>query len=193
MPATSRTWLSTRSMLADWLPLLRAGAPPGDRRLERLSLLQTIFRRGELRDVHIFFSQPIRRWPCLIRNDPAVAAAVEPAVAVAAAVAAAGAVVPVEVAPAAAVRVAPVEVAVREEAAKVGPAAAPVAGEEVVQVEAPVAVPVVALCPTITIRPITNRGQSCRHSHLRLRPTSKSWLRWRKERAVLRFSTPTTC
>src|SRR5713226_3491321 len=154
MPATSRTWLSTRSMLADWLPLLRAGAPPGDRRLERLSLLQTIFRRGELRDVHIFFSQPIRRWPCLIRNDPAVAAAVEPAVAVAAAVA---------------------------------------AGEEVVQVEAPVAVPVVALCPTITIRPITNRGQSCRHSHLRLRPTSKSWLRWRKERAVLRFSTPTTC
>src|SRR5712692_8240176 len=172
MPATSRTWLSTRSMLADWLPLLRAGAPPGDRRLERLSLLQTIFRRGELRDVHIFFSQPIRRWPCLIRNDPAVAAAVEPAVAV---------------------RVAPVEVAGREEAAKVGPAAAPVAGEEVVQVEAPVAVPVVALCPTITIRPITNRGQSCRHSHLRLRPTSKSWLRWRKERAVLRFSTPTTC
>src|SRR5712692_5419431 len=160
MPATSRTWLSTRSMLADWLPLLRAGAPPGDRRLERLSLLQTIFRRGELQDVHIFFSQPIRRWPCLIRNDPAVAAAVEPEVAVVAPV---GVVVPVAVEPAG--------------VAKVGPAAAPVAGEEVAQVEAPVAVPVVALCPTITIRPITSRGQSCRHSHLRLRPTSRSWLR----------------
>src|SRR5713226_267776 len=90
MPATSRTWLSTRSMLAAWSPLLQAGAPLGDRRLERLRLLQTAFRRGKLQDVHIFFSQPILRWPCLIRSGPAVAAAVEPAGAVVEVVAAAG-------------------------------------------------------------------------------------------------------
>jgi len=78
------------------------------------------------------------------------------------------------------VRVAQVQVEVREAAVKAALAAAR---------EAALAVAVLILPLTITIRPTTSRGQSCRHSHLRLRPTNKSWRRWRKERAASRFST----
>src|SRR6266513_2005376 len=82
-----------------------------------------------------------------------------------------------------------VEVAAVEVAAEV---------EAVVQVEvareAALAVAETILGPIIlTIRPTISRGQSCRHSHLRLRPTSRSWLRWRKGRADSQFSTLTTC
>src|SRR5713226_8792846 len=165
MPATSRTWLSTRSMLAAWSPLLQAGAPLGDRRLERLRLLQTAFRRGKLQDVHIFFSQPILRWPCLIRSGPEVAAAVEPAGAAVEVVAAAGAVGRGEVAQAAEAPVGAVRVAPAEE---------PAAAEGVAQVEAPAAVRVVAPRLTTALHHTTSRGQSCRHSHLLLRPISRS-------------------
>src|SRR6266852_4830480 len=86
----------------------------------------------------------------------------------------------------------PAAVAVR--AAAVARAAAP--GEE--ERAAPEAVaPVVAviiLSPIIlTIRPTTSRGRLFRHFHLRLRPTSRFWLPWRRERAASRFSIPTTC
>src|SRR5258708_5536679 len=94
MPATSRTWRSTRSMPAAWSPLRRAGAPAGDPRTEVLTPFRIIFPQGKLQRVHTFSSRRFRRWPCLIRNDQE---AVE--------VAARAAVVPVEVA----VAVAPVE------------------------------------------------------------------------------------
>src|SRR5229473_929777 len=55
-------------------------------------------------------------------------------------------------------------------------------------------VAVIILSPIIlTIRPTTSRGRLFRHFHLRLRPTSRFWLRWRRERAASRFSIPTTC
>src|SRR5713226_1891765 len=170
MLATSQMWRSTRSMLAvSWRPL-RAGAPAGEQRLGRFIPLQATFPRGRLLLVHTLSSRPIRRWPCLISSGPAA----EP-------VAVAG-------------RVAAARAAVAVRAAAVARAAAP--GEE--ERAAPEAVaPVVAviiLSPIIlTIRPTTSRGRLFRHFHLRLRPTSRFWLRWRRERAASRFSIPTTC
>src|SRR6266481_3337870 len=51
----------------------------------------------------------------------------------------------------------------------------------------------VTILPRISaIRPSTSRAQSFRHFLLLLPPTSKSLRRWRRARAVSRFSTPTT-
>src|SRR6266851_3349197 len=77
MPAISRTWRSTRSMLAAWSPLRRAGAPAGDRRTEVLRPLRIIFPQGKLQRVHTFSSRRFRRWPCLIRNDQEAGAVAE--------------------------------------------------------------------------------------------------------------------
>src|SRR5437016_882022 len=81
------------------------------------------------------------------------------------------------------VKAAPAEVVVPEEAVKAAPPA--------VAREAAPAVAVTILSLTTATHHTISRGPSCRHSHLRLRPTSRSWLRWRKERADSRFSTPT--
>src|SRR6266478_2834306 len=176
MLATSRMWRSTRSMPAvSWRPL-QAGAPAGEQRLGRLIPLQATFPRGRLLLVHTLSSRPIRRWPCLIRRsraaEPEAVAEVVAAEAVVE-VAARAVVVRAEAAARAAV-------AVRAEA--VARAAAPGAEERA----APEAVaPVVAGTPApiiLTIRPTTSRGRLFRHFHLRLRPTSRFWLRWRRER-----------
>src|SRR2546425_2971951 len=95
MPATSRTWRSTRSMLAAWSPLRRAGAPAGEQWLRRPGPLQIIFPRGKNQPVHTFSSRPFRRWLCLIHNDREVGAVVEQVAAVQV-VAAAGAGAPGE-------------------------------------------------------------------------------------------------
>src|SRR6267143_1616608 len=173
MPAISRTWRSTHSMPAAWSPRRRAGAPAGDRRPGGLRPFRIIFPPGKLQRVHTFSSRRFRRWPCLIRNDREAEAAVEQVEEVVA-----------EAVPAEAAREAVEREEAREEARGVE--------EEVGLVEAPAVVPVVLL-PITTIRLTTSRGQSCRHFHHRLRPTSKYWQRWRKEPAALRFSTPTIC
>src|SRR5713226_1665030 len=190
MLATSRMWRSTRSMPAvSWRPL-QAGAPAGEQRLGRLIPLQATFPRGRLLLVHTLSSRPIRRWPCLIRSGPAAAEpeAVAAVVAAEAVVeAAARAVVAVR-----AVVAARAAVAVRAEA--VARAAAPGAEERAAPEAVAPVVAVIILSPIIlTIRPTTSRGRLFRHFHLRLRPTSRFWLRWRRERAVSRFSIPTTC
>src|SRR3989441_6215754 len=95
MPATSRTWRSTRSMLAAWSPLRRAGAPAGEQWLGRPGPLQIIFPRGKNQPVYTFSSRPFQRWLCLIHSDREVGAVVEQAAAVQV-VAAAGAGAPVE-------------------------------------------------------------------------------------------------
>src|SRR6266849_4595698 len=169
MPATSRTWRSTHSMPAVWSPLRRAGAPAGDRRTEVLRPLRIIFPQGKLQRVHTFSSLRFRRWPCLIRNDQEAGAEQV-------------AVVPVEVAVAAVPVEAAREAVEREAGAREAPVEAQAVEEGVGLVEAPAAVPV-ALRPTTTIRLTTSLGQSSRHSHHRLRPTSKYWHRWRKEPA----------
>src|SRR6266851_8807545 len=189
MLATSRMWRSTRSMPAvSWRPL-QAGAPAGEQRLGRLIPLQATFARGRLLLVHTLSSRPMRRWPCLIRSDPAA----EP-VAVAEVVAA-EAVVEEEARAVVAVRAeeaARAAVAVRAEA--VARAAAPGAEERAAPEAVAPVVAVIILSPIIlTIRPTTSRGRLFRHFHLRLRPTSRFWLRWRRERAASRFSIPTTC
>src|SRR5713101_5234707 len=167
MLATSRMWQSTRSMPAvSWRPL-QAGAPAGEQRLGRLIPLQATFPRGRLLLVHTLSSRPIRRWPCLIRRSRAAVAEPEEEAARAA-------------------------VAVRAEA--VARAAAPGAEERAAPEAVAPVVAVIILSPIIlTIRPTTSRGRLFRHFHLRLRPTSKFWLRWRRERAASRFSIPTTC
>src|SRR6266480_3854411 len=164
MLATSRMWPSTRWMHAVWWRQLRAGAPARKRRLGRPMPFQTTLPHGGFHHVHAFSLRPIRRWLCLIRSGRAVeVAAVE--------VAAAEVVGPEDVVEAALAAVA------REAAHAVA-----------------LAVAETILGPIIlTIRPTISRGQSCRHSHLRLRPTSRSWLRWRKGRADSQFSTLTTC
>src|SRR6267143_3492493 len=209
MPAISRTWRSTHSMPAAWSPRRRAGAPAGDRRPGGLRPFRIIFPPGKLQRVHTFSSRRFRRWPCLIRNDreaEAVVEQVEEVVAEAVPAEAAREVVaeavPAEAAREAVERVvaveavpgAPVEVraAAEKEAREEAREEARGVEEEVGLVEAPAVVPVV-LRPITTIRLTTSRGQSCRHFHHRLRPTSKYWQRWRKEPAALRFSTPTIC
>src|SRR5713226_3226103 len=176
MLATSRMWRSTRSMPAvSWRPL-QAGAPAGEQRLGRLIPLQATFPRGRLLLVHTLSSRPIRRWPCLIRS--AAEAVVEEE---------ARAVVGVR-----AEEAARAAVAVRAEA--VARAAAPGAEERAAPEAVAPVVAVIILSPIIlTIRPTTSRGRLFRHFHLRLRPTSRFWLRWRRERAASRFSIPTTC
>src|SRR6266581_510001 len=145
MLATSRMWRSTRWTHAVWWRQLRAGAPAGGQWLERPRPLEATSRRGGLRRIHAFCSQPIRRWPCLIRSDQGVAA-VEPVAVAEAAVKAA--------------------LAVEE---RVAPAAAPAVAAA--RGAAPgVALPILSL--TTTVRPTASHGRSCRHSHLRLRPTS---------------------
>src|SRR6267142_159252 len=210
MLATSRMLPSTRWMHAVWWRRLRAEALAGDRRLGRPMPFQTTFPHERLHRVRTSSSRPIRRWPCLIRSGRVVVVVAEEAVvvaevevvvqvgaaqvgaaqaaavaeAVAQAAAVAEAVARVEEAREGVVRVAPVQVAGREAAVKAARAEAR---------EAAPAVAVTIPSLTITIRPSTSRGLSCRHSHLRLRPTSRSWLRWRTERADSQFSTPTTC
>src|SRR6267142_161255 len=194
MLATSRMLPSTRWMHAVWWRRLRAEALAGDRRLGRPMPFQTTFPHERLHRVRTSSSRPIRRWPCLIRSGRVVVVVAEEAVVVAevgvvvqggaAQVGAAQAAARVEEAREGVVRVAPVQVAGREAAVKAARAEAR---------EAAPAVAVTIPSLTITIRPSTSRGLSCRHSHLRLRPTSRSWLRWRKERADSQFSTPTTC
>src|SRR6266480_2041921 len=210
MLATSRMWPSTRWMPAVWWRQLRAGAPAGERRLGRSMPFQTTFPHRRLHHVYTFSSRPIRRWPCPILSGQAeVVAAVPVVVAEAAAVvrvvaaqaaaaevaavvrvvAAQAAVVVVaaeaqaEAAQGVVVKAAPAEVVVPEEAVKAAPPA-------VAREAAPV-VAVTILSLTTATHHTISRGPSCRHSHLRLRPTSRSWLRWRKEREDSRFSTPT--
>src|SRR6267154_707500 len=196
MLATSRMWPSTRWMPAAWWRQLRAGAPAGKRRPGRPMPFQTTFPHGRLHHVYTFSSRPIRRWPCLIRSGRAVEVAavevaevavvqVEAAQAAAVVVAAAARAVEAraEAAQGVVVKAAPAEVGVLEEAAKAAPAAE--------AREAAPAVAVTILSLTTATHHTISRGPSCRHSHLRLRPTSRSWLRWRKERADSRFSTPT--
>src|SRR5216684_1595477 len=202
MLATSRMWPSTRWMHAVWWRQLPAEAPARKRRLGKPAPFRTTFPHERLHHVHTFSSQPIRRWPCLIRSGRAVAEAEAPVAEEAGVVAAVGEVVQVE-AEQAAVAVGAV---VRAEAAPevaVKAALAEVVVPEVVVKAAPEAVAREAghavaagtiLAPIIlATRPTTSRGLSCRHSHLRLRPTSRSLRRWRKERADSRFSIPTTC
>src|SRR5260370_15680107 len=186
MLATSRMWRSTRSMPAVSWRLLQAGAPAGEQRLGRFIPLQATFPRGRLLLVHTLSSRPIRRWPCLIRRSRAA----EPeAVAAAEAVVEEAARAVVVVRAEAAARAA---VAVRAEA--VARAAAPGAEERAAPAAVAPVVAVIILSPIIlTIRPTTSRGRLFRHFHLRLRPTSRFWLRWRSERAASRFSIPTTC
>src|SRR6267378_2851111 len=179
MLATSRMLPSTRWMHAVWWRRLRAEALAGDRRLGRPMPFQTTFPHERLHRVRTSSSRPIRRWPCLIRSGRVVVVVVVVVVAEEAVVVAG-----VEEAREGVVRVAPVQVAGREAAVKAARAEAR---------EAAPAVAVTIPSLTITIRPSTSRGLSCRHSHLRLRPTSRSWLRWRKERADSQFSTTTTC
>src|SRR6266478_1133293 len=183
MLATSRMWRSTRSMPAvSWRPL-QAGAPAGEQRLGRLIPLQATFPRGRLLLVHTLSSRPMRRWPCLIRSDAAAGpgAGAEVGAAEAVGEAAARAVVAARAA-----------VAVRAEA--VARAAAPGAEERAAPEAVAPVVAVIILSPIIlTIRRTTSRGRLFRHFHLRLRPTSRFWLRWRRERAASRFSIPTTC
>src|SRR5437762_792206 len=187
MLATSRMWRSMRWTRAVWWRQLRAGAPAGGQWLERPRPLEATSRRGGLRRTHAFCSRPIRRWPCLIRSDQGVAA-VEPVAAAEAVVeavvrgvearAAVVRVVPVVrgvEARAVVVRVVPVEVVAQEVAVKaataveerVAPAAAPAVAAA--RGAAPGAVPVLSL--TTPVRPTASHGQSCRHSHLRPRPT----------------------
>jgi hypothetical protein len=159
---------------------------------------RTTFPHGRLRHVHTFSSRPIRRWPCLIRSGRAVVAVLEVVAAVPEVVAAVEGVVRVEaaqaealVAVAAVVRAAVVRAEVAQEVVvKAAPAEA-LAAEEKAAPEAVAreAGPAVAagtiLAPiTLTIRLTTSRGQLCRHSHLRLRPTSRSWLRSRTGQAA---------
>src|SRR6266481_283543 len=215
MLATSRMWPSTRWMHAVWWRQLPAEAPARKRRLGKPAPFRTTFPHERLHHVHTFSSQPIRRWPCLIRSGRAVAAVApvaEEAGVVAAvgevvqveaeqAAVAVGAVVRAEAAPEVAVKAALAEVVVPEVVVKA--ALAEVVVPEVVVKAAPEAVAREAghavaagtiLAPIIlATRPTTSRGLSCRHSHLRLRPTSRSLRRWRKERADSRFSIPTTC
>src|SRR6266852_4753799 len=132
--------------------------------------LRTTFPRGRLHCVRTFSSRPIRRWPCLIRRSRAVEAGVV----------AAAAGVRAEAAQEAAVKAAPGEAEEQE-------APGAVAEEVALAAEGPM------LALTTTTPPTVSRGQSCRRFRLRLRPTSRSWLRWRKEQAVSRFSIPTTC
>src|SRR6266849_5206819 len=192
MLATSRMWRSTRSMPAvSWRPL-QAGAPAGEQRLGRLIPLQATFPRGRLLLVHTLSSRPIRRWPCLIRRSRAAVAEPE-AVAEVVAAEAARAVAAVKAEAAArAVVAARAAVAVRAEA--VARAAAPGAEERAAPEAVAPVVAVIILSPIIlTIRRTTSRGRLFRHFHLRLRPTSRFWLPWRRERAASRFSIPTTC
>src|SRR6266576_1770711 len=208
MLATSRMWPSTRWMHAVSWRQLRAGAPARKRRLGRPMPFQTTFPHGRFHHVHAFSLRPIRRWPCLIRSGRAVEVAAVEVAAVEVVVAEVEAVVQVEVAReeeegaapavvaravvarAVVVKAAPAEVVVPEEAVE----AAPAAGAREAAHAVALAVAETILGPIIlTIRPTISRGQSCRHSHLRLRPTSRSWLRWRKGRADSQFSTLTTC
>src|SRR5882762_1781691 len=172
---------------------------------------QTMFPRERLHHVRVFSSQPIQRWPCLIRRSRAAAEVLAEALVVAAeaevlveAPQAAGVVAVAEVGaraaevPEAVVRGAPVQVVVREAVVRGAPVQVEVREAAVKAAlaaarEAALAAAVPILPLTITIRPTTSRVQLCRHSHLRLRPTNRSWRRWRKERAVSPFSTPTTC
>src|SRR5260370_30260969 len=74
MLATSRMWPSTRWMHAVWWRQLPAEAPARKRRLGKPAPFRTTFPHERLHHVHTFSSQPIRRWPCLIRSGRAVAA-----------------------------------------------------------------------------------------------------------------------
>src|SRR6266446_6276596 len=201
MHATSRMWPSTRWMHAVWWRQLPAEAPARKRRLGKPAPFRTTFPHERLHHVHTFSSQPIRRGPCLIRSGRAVAAVApvaEEAGVVAAvgevvqveaeqAAVAVGAVVRAEAAPEVALKAALAEVVVPEVVVKAAP--------EAVAREAGHAVAAGTILAPIILatRPTTSRGLSCRHSHLRLRPTSRSLRRWRKERADSRFSIPTTC
>src|ERR1700674_5383098 len=206
MPATSRMWPSTPWMHAVWWRRLRAEAPARKRRLGRPMPFRTTFPHERLHHVHTFSSRPIRRWPCLILSARAVEAGVEAVVGAAeaavpggvaevaavvqvgaaqAAVVVVAAVARAEAAQEVVVKAAPAEVVVPEVAVRAAP-------EAVAREAAPAAVATI-LVPIITIHRTTSRGLSCRHFHLRLRPTSRSWLHWRKERADSRSSTPTTC
>src|SRR6266481_3927364 len=95
MLATSRMWPSTRWMHAVWWRQLPAEAPARKRRLGKPAPFRTTFPHERLHHVHTFSSQPIRRWPCLIRSGRAVAA-VAPVAEEAGVVAAVGEVVQVE-------------------------------------------------------------------------------------------------
>src|SRR5882762_8281366 len=203
MLATNPMWPSMRWMHAASWQRHPVGALAGEHRLDIAVPLQAAFLRGRIQRVHTFSSRPFQRWPCLIRSGRAAEAEVEPAaVAVAeeAEPAEAEPEVEAEVAPAAVVRaVAVLEAVVLGEAVRAAPVE-PEAREEA-QVAALAEARAAALVVAVTIllliisttRPTTSRGQSSRHSRLRLRPISKFWLRWPRERAASRFSTPTTC
>src|SRR6266581_3673688 len=187
MLVTSRMWRFTRWMLAAWWRPLQEEAPAKEQRLGRPMPLRTTFPRGRLRSVRAFSSRPTRRWPCLIRSARAAEGAVPAAVAVAGAEALVEEVAPVVEVQEGAVRVALVEV----ERVAAGVKAAP-AGARAEGVARAAAVSTQQLI-ILTIHLIINQGPSCRHFHLRPRPTSKFSLRWQKEQAVSRFSIPTTC
>src|SRR6266851_1392686 len=190
MHAISPTWRSTHWMLEVWWRPLRAGWP-GEERRARPIPYQTTRLRARLRRARAFSLLPIRRWPCLILSVLAGEVVVERVAAAVAAEVVAGLVVALVEA---AAKVAPVEAVAL--AAELAAKVALVVARAVVVKAAPAEVAALAVAipsPTTIIRPTISRGQSCRRSHLRPRPTSKSWPPWRKEPAVSRFSTPTTC
>src|SRR5437016_4991704 len=182
MLATSRMWRYTRWMRAVWWRLLRVGALAGKRRPGRRILFQTAPPHERLHCILASCSRPIRRWPCLTHSGLAeeAARAVEVAPAVGAEVERVEAapevgaeVERVEAAPAVGAEVERA-VAAPEEEVKAAPVALEAA--KVALAEARVAALAAVTTPllTSTIRPSTSRGRSCRHSHHRLRPTSRS-------------------
>src|SRR5216684_2188131 len=198
MPAINRMSRSTRWMRAVWSRPLRAGVPCGKQRPRKPTQFQIGRRRGRRLPGPAFCWRHIRRWPCLIRSGPAEAAE-RAAVAQQAEQAEEAAVAPEVVEPAA---VALAEVgAVAQEAlaglvaavkAELGALAARVEEHAAELAEAP-AVEVLIPIPITTIRPTASHARLFRNFRLRLRPTSRSSPRLRKERAASRFSTPTIC
>src|SRR5260370_31192726 len=74
MLATSRMSPSTRWVHEVWWRQIAAEARARKRRLGKPAPFRTTFPHERLHHVHTFSSQPIRRWPCLIRSGRAVAA-----------------------------------------------------------------------------------------------------------------------
>src|SRR6266481_1939271 len=204
MPATSPMSRSTRWMRAALWPQLRVGVPAGKPRLGAAALFRIAFPRAKFHRVHTFFLPPFPR-PCLIRSGRAAEAAGPAGLVVVAAAEVeqveaepvVGALEPgVGAAPAeGAPEVAQAAEEVQEAAVEVEPEAqeGPEAARAEARVEARAAAGAILLPTISTTRLTTTRGQSSRRSRLPYPPISRFWLRWPKEQADSRFSTPMTC